>query len=216
MNTNIIKVISFDIGNTLIQLGDGGFCEEFCIKTGLSRETLRPLFYEHFLTKNYSLNDAVYKVCRIIGFNNPQKIIDEFKPLPSLLFEDAIPTLEQLYAIGITMVATSNCTPWEAGGLEAFGLDRYLKKVFYSYIIGAAKPDPINFQFVQKFIGVPAKNILHVGDSYIADVEGAISVGWQAVLIDRNNKSGDNENRRTKIPIIKDLRELLYIVMQHM
>jgi len=216
MNSSSIKVISFDIGNTLIQLGKGGFCEEFCIKTGIQRDILRPLFIEYFLTKKYSIDDAVYKVCSIIGYKDPQKIISEFQPAPIFLFEDTIPTLEQLTSEGITIVATSNCTPWEAGGIEELGLNQYLKEVFYSYNIGTAKPNPANFHYVQKAIGVSSKNILHVGDNYIADFKGAIAVGWQAVLLDRNSKSILYENGVSKIPTIRSLKELLNIVRQSM
>jgi len=209
-----IKIISFDIGNTLIRLGNEGFCSEFRIKTGLSKEVLNPLFFKHFLTKNYSLHDAVYKVCSIIGYKHPQKLIDEFQPAPVFLFDDTIPVLEQLLRAGILMVAISNCTPWEAGGIDAVGLNRYLQKVFYSYAIGAAKPDPAIFLYVQRTVGVSPENILHVGDSFIADVEGAQAVGWQTVLLNRDNRSTECDIGNSKTPIIKSLSELIYIVKQ--
>jgi HAD superfamily hydrolase (TIGR01509 family) len=216
MITKKIKLISFDIGNTLIQLGNEGFCSEFSNKTGLTRDELRPLFFEYFLTKNYSLHDAVYKVCSVIGYKNPQKIIDEYQPSPIFLFEDTIPVLEQLYNKGISMIATSNCTPWESGGLESLGLDKYLKGIFYSYVIGYAKPNPAYFLHVQKAFGVPPENILHIGDSHTADYEGAKAVGWQAILLDRDNKTIDFNNGNNKITVIKNLTELIYSLQSNL
>lgn len=207
-----ITVISFDIGNTLLRLGSGGFCVEFGAKTGMSKDALRPLMYEHFLTKQRSLRDAVYDLCSVIGFRDPQRIVDDFQPVPVVLFEDAIPALEKLRADGFTMVGMSNCTPWEAGGMGAFGLDRYLQAIFYSFAIGAAKPDPAMFLHVQQAVGEPPERIIHVGDSYIADVRGAKAVGWRAVLLDRDGKWSEPRDRGGDFPVIRslgDLRRLL-------
>lgn len=207
-----VEVISFDIGNTLLRLGSEGFCVEFMVKTGLPRELLRPLVYEHFLTKRRSLREAVFSLCQVVGFENPQKLVDEFRPAPVSLFEDTIPALEQLKAEGITMVAMSNCTPWEAGGLEALGLGRYLKDIFYSYAIGAAKPDPAMFRHVQKALGESPDNIVHVGDSRIADIDGARAVGWQAVLLDRAGEWNGPRSTSGDVPVIRSLRELYSVL----
>jgi HAD superfamily hydrolase (TIGR01549 family) len=207
-----IKIISFDIGNTLIRTGNEGFCKAFSIKTGLSFEELRPLFIAHFLTKKSTLQDAVQKVCSIIGYKNPKKIIEEFQPSPVFLYDDTVPALELLLRKKVTMIAISNCTPWEAGGIESCGLNKYLQRIYYSYDIGAAKPDPVIFQYVQKSVCVSPENILHVGDSCIADVEGAKAVGWQAVLLDRDNKSIGCDEVIREMPIISSLRELIRLI----
>jgi len=202
------QIVSFDIGNTLIKIDNNGFCSDFSIKTGHSVEELRPLFLKYFLTKNYTLKDAVYKVSKIIGYKTPQKLIDEYRPAPIHLFEDVIPVLQWLYNEGVTIIASSNCTPWEAGGIHTLDTNQYLKEIYYSFDIGAAKPDPANFLYVQNALGVSPKDILHVGDNYIADVQGALSVGWQAVLLDRNNKSTSHFHANSNIIRIKNLREL--------
>lgn len=204
-----VRVISFDIGNTLLRLGGNGFCVDFAVKTGLSIEVLRPLIYEHFLTQRRSLNEAVFSLCRVIGFENPQKLVDEFQPAPVSLFEDTIPALDHLRAKGITMVAMSNCTPWEAGGLEALGLGQYLEDVFYSFAIGAAKPDPAMFRHVQKALGVSPANIVHVGDSSVADIDGARAVGWKAVLLDRTSDRNERRNSGADVPVVRSLLDLM-------
>lgn len=203
-----VKVVSFDIGNTLLRLGGEGFCVDFAQRTGMTKEQLRPLFYKYFLTKSYSLSEAVFDLCRVIGFDRPQALVDEFRPTPVALFEDTIPTLDQLRNDGIAMVAISNCTPWEAGGLEPFGLERFLQEVFYSYAIGAAKPDPAMFHHVQRTLGERPENIVHVGDSRVADIDGATTVGWRAVLLDRAGTSSKEPRVSPGVPVIRSLREL--------
>lgn len=201
--------VSFDIGNTLIRPENNGFCRDFSIKTGISAETLRPLFYQYFLTQNMSLDEAVFKVCHIIGYDQPQKLIDEFSPSEIHLFDDVVPTLEELSGLGIEMFAISNCTPWEAGGLEAIGIKKYLKDVFYSYQIGFAKPSREIFEYAQRAVNKEPKDIIHVGDSLEADINGALTVGWKAIFLSREGK---DVKPGLKVPIIKSLRELPLLI----
>lgn len=210
------KVVSLDIGNTLIRLANEGFCTEFRIKTCAPREKLRPLFFEHFLTKDQPLEDAVYKVCEIIGYDSPQKLIDEFIPAAAFLFDDTVPALKEMKKACIPLVAISNCTPWEAGGLELLGLNEYLSAVFYSYTLGWAKPNPAIFRHVQRSIGVEPENIIHVGDSWTADVEGAKAVGWHAVFLAREEASLPPEDTKLKVPVIRSLKELPQLVIDIM
>jgi FMN phosphatase YigB (HAD superfamily) len=205
-------VISLDIGNTLIRLEHAGFCNAFRTKTAVSRDILRPLFFEHFLTKNQPLEDAVFRVCNIIGYDNPQRLIDEFLPAAAFLFDDTIPALEEIKRIGLPMIAISNCTPWEAGGLELLGLNQYLDRVFYSYIVGAAKPDPAIFRHVQESIGVQPQYIIHVGDSWAADIVGAQSAGWRAVFLAREDTSVPSKEVDASVPVIRSLTELPFVL----
>ncbi|MDR0460804.1 MAG: HAD family hydrolase [Nitrososphaerota archaeon] len=188
-------VISFDIGNTLLKLKDSkGFCSYFCDVTGLNMDYLRPLFFEHFLTKNNALEYAVAEVCRIVNYKQVDEIVNGYIPPNVDAYHDAISTLRSLSERGFSLIAVSNCTPWEAYGLNETGLKKYINKVYYSHLLGVAKPDIKVFQYVQNDIGVPAEHIMHVGDSLEADVIGASAAGWSSILLDRNSKSSFREN----------------------
>lgn len=54
------------------------------------------------------------------------------------------------------------------------------------------KPDSSMFRRAIRYIGLPATNILHVGDSYEEDVLGAASVGMGALLIHRRGTPPDS------------------------
>lgn len=204
--------ISLDIGNTLIGLDNDGFCADFRRRTAVPREILRPLFFDHFLTKDQPLEDAVRHVCDLIGYDNPQQLIDEFVPAPAFLFEDTLPALSRLKQHGIPLIAISNCTPWEAGGLNTLGVDEFLDRVFYSYSVGFAKPDPLIFRHVQKELGARPESMIHVGDSWTADVEGALSVGWNAVFLAREGTDRPSSSDGIEVPVIKSLEELPELV----
>ena len=202
---SVVRAISFDVGRTLVRLKGNGFCVDFAEKIGVNAEALRPLFYEYCLTKQYSLQEAVFRLCEEIGYKQPQRIVDEFRPSPVALFEDTLPVLKRLHSEGFIMVAISNCTPWEAGGLDALGIGEYLKEVFYSFIMGAAKPDPVVFRVVQGVLGEPPEHILHIGDSRTADVDGAKAVGWRAALLDRGGQDHVPSDAPDGVPVIASL-----------
>jgi putative hydrolase of the HAD superfamily len=51
---------------------------------------------------------------------------------------------------------------------------------------GAAKPDAKIFAALREMAGVPADQILHVGDDPITDVVGARQAGMQSAWLNRN------------------------------
>jgi len=185
-------VVSFDIGNTLIKLSNAkGFCGYFSEQLGIEISEIRDLLNKYFLCANDTIDVAVKNVCQEIGCNFPQKILDNFKQSEAELFDDVIPLLKMLKANGIRIIAFSNCTPWEANGLDEYGLNDYISKVYYSYNIGVAKPDIRAFQYVQNDVDVHPNQILHIGDTLGTDVKGALAAGWNACLLNRTLKIFD-------------------------
>ena len=68
--------------------------------------------------------------------------------------------------------------------------------------VGAAKPDRAIFAHALATLGVEASEALHVGDSRVADYDGARGAGIEALFLDR---SGTVRNARA----IPDLRGIL-------
>ena len=68
--------------------------------------------------------------------------------------------------------------------LERNGLlDRFAVTI-YSVDVGHAKPRPEPFRAAISALGVPAGEIVHVGDNERTDVGGALAVGMRAVRVD--------------------------------
>ena len=68
------------------------------------------------------------------------------------------------------------------------------------------KPSPSIFQRAIRYLGLPARNILHVGDSYDDDVVGAASVGMGSLLIRR--AAEPSEPPPTKGQVVENLVEV--------
>src|SRR5439155_1030362 len=57
-----------------------------------------------------------------------------------------------------------------------------------------------------RYLGLPAENILHVGDSFEEDVVGASAVGMGSLLIQRSGRSKDPVPKGTKV--VRNLGEV--------
>jgi len=61
-------------------------------------------------------------------------------------------------------------------------LEEHFEFVHVSGDLGVVKPHPDAFAAVRDSLGVPAEEILYVGDNWLADVQGAKRAGMRAVL----------------------------------
>ncbi len=60
-------------------------------------------------------------------------------------------------------------------------LEQFVDELVVSGEVGVSKPDPVIFQTAMHRLGVTAEETVMVGDSWIADVEGARAVGIRAI-----------------------------------
>lgn len=104
-------------------------------------------------------------------------------------------------------IVTNGNTAIQESRYHGCGLEPYIKEVFISEKIGAAKPSVQYFGLVMEAIGdADPSHYLVVGDSLTSDIDGAIAARMDAVWLDHSG-SGDTHGR--EIPyIIKDIREL--------
>ena len=116
------------------------------------------------------------------------------------IFEDVLPTLEDLRARGLRLGLVSNT----GRDLDAFvahhGLD--VDAAIASGAYGKTKPHPTIFLAVLEQLGVDPAAAVMVGDSLDDDIEGARAVGMAAILLDRDDRYPGVEGR------LHDLRAL--------
>ncbi|URJ25053.1 5-amino-6-(5-phospho-D-ribitylamino)uracil phosphatase YigB [Candidatus Blochmannia ocreatus (nom. nud.)] len=67
------------------------------------------------------------------------------------------------------------------------GLHKYFYDILRAGVDGRAKPHTDMYQLASKRLGLPCKNILHVGDDLNTDIKGAIFAGMQSCWINRYN-----------------------------
>jgi HAD superfamily hydrolase (TIGR01549 family) len=117
-----------------------------------------------------------------------------------VLYDDALPVLERLRERGLKIGLLSN----SARDLDEFVAHHRLSAdaVLTSHAHGKSKPHETIFRAMLERLAVEPEDAIMVGDTIEDDVEGALAVGMQAVLLDREGRFPDYAGR------LDDLREL--------
>jgi len=84
-------------------------------------------------------------------------------------------------ATELPVIVISNSEGKLAELLAELGWTRDLVAIADSGVLGVAKPDPAIFAWALARLGLPAADVVHVGDSRRADVDGARAAGLRAV-----------------------------------
>jgi putative hydrolase of the HAD superfamily len=113
-----------------------------------------------------------------------------------LIYEDAIPVLQQIEARGIKLAVISNWDERLVPLLEILGLANYFSEIVVSSAVGAHKPDPRIFRYAIERLGIEPHAVLHVGDGEREDIEGARAAGMRAFRIRRTGASEPHDIER--------------------
>lgn len=102
------------------------------------------------------------------------------------LYDDTIPCLERAVSKGYENIIVSNHVPELSSLVRDLGISDYFFQVYSSAQIGYEKP---NIQIYRRVLEKleDTSEVTMIGDSYIADVEGAINAGIKAILVRKEN-----------------------------
>ena len=196
------KAITFDVGGTLIKPWPsvGHVYAAVAARHGVRAEPeeLTHRFVEAFNRKKdfyYTKEDwAALVDATFVGLTTTLPSQSFFEDLylrfsePDCwhVYEDVIPTLTALREHGVRMAVISNWDIRLRPLLQALNLADWFDGIYVSSEIGITKPDRRIFQVAINSFGLPASQILHVGDSEIEDYRGAQSSGMQSRWLCRN------------------------------
>jgi HAD superfamily hydrolase (TIGR01549 family) len=113
------------------------------------------------------------------------------------LFEDVLPVLEELRRAELRIAVVSN----GIRDLTRFVADHRLDvdAIVDSRSHGRVKPHPTIFHAALTALGVAPEDAVMVGDSIEEDIEGARALGMRAILIDREERHPDVDERLTDL-----------------
>ena len=99
---------------------------------------------------------------------------------------------ELLTRLGLTheiYIVTNGLASTQIRRMRESGLDRLVKDIFISELIGANKPDAEFFEYVAEHIPhFDAKDALLIGDSLSSDIKGGMNAGIDTCWFDRENR----------------------------
>jgi HAD superfamily hydrolase (TIGR01509 family) len=101
------------------------------------------------------------------------------RPIPGM-----IELVDDLIAAHVHVAIVSNSEGRLAELINEMGWSNRFAIVADSGKIGIQKPDRAIFAWAAERLGVPLDRIVHIGDSFAADIEGALGAGMQAIWFD--------------------------------
>ena len=128
----------------------------------------------------------------------------------AVLVEGAKELLEKLSGIYSVFAASNAPSGQQEERLRKAGLYEFFDGFFISDDIGASKPSKEYFDKCFEKLGNPNPGeVLLIGDSPTADINGAAAYGMQAILFDGKNRYSKTEGN---IPIVRSLGEIASIL----
>jgi len=235
----MIKAITFDYWNTLISDRDEylrtnariDYCYNVIKKyKEVSYKDVKGAFLEtgkisasfwknHYRT--FSTEERLETILGILNVSIPEKefidIIDYFRNITLINLphsvdnvDEIIPYLSKSYKLGVI------CDTGYSPGLilrkvlEKKKLLKYFSSLNFSNEVGFAKPHPKIFEKAANELNVKNDKIVHIGDIYRTDIEGALNCGFYAIhFIGENDKYADISEAKY---IIKSLKEIPKII----
>jgi putative hydrolase of the HAD superfamily len=113
------------------------------------------------------------------------------------LFEDVLPVLEELRRAGLRIAVVSNGIRDLTVFVAHHRLD--VDVIVDSRSHGRVKPHPTIFQAALAALAVAPEDAVMVGDSVEEDIEGARAIGMRAILLDREDRHPDLDERLTDL-----------------
>jgi putative hydrolase of the HAD superfamily len=145
------------------------------------------------------------KELEIVNEDLTQQLLKVFSDSSSYkLFDDVMPTLDQISSAGFRLGLISNFESWLEEMLVELEVGHHFEPAIISGVEGVEKPDPAIYELALERAGVSSKQAVHVGDSPELDMEPASSVGIRGILLDRADRYPQSEH-----PRVSSLEELL-------
>lgn len=201
-----VKAVVFDYGNTLIRFGQSEWRAYGHSLAGALEKIYGPIDLDRFfalraLSRNtpFSGNPPTYRendlseitrrlVRELYGREaDPAELTallqareDAF--VDNVALPEGVSGMLERVAARFPLALLSN---YPDGGairrsLRTIGIDHHFGAVVVSADLGYVKPHPLLFAAVLQELGLASRDVLYVGDNWLADVQGAKRVGMQA------------------------------------
>ena len=112
------------------------------------------------------------------------------------LFENTFEILDYLNLNYNLHIITNGFDEVQYKKMSHSKIDHYFKTITNSEIAGVKKPNPLIFDFALDLANTNASKSVMIGDSFEADILGAINIGMDVVFFDVNNNTVDNSIRQ--------------------
>jgi putative hydrolase of the HAD superfamily len=205
------KAVVFDLCGTLVSTFSSSAHDLVLNKMakilGIENEAFAMLFdydmrYDREVGKYSSVGENIKSACNILGVNPSIDDVEkaarcrlEFTEQSLLPRNDAIQTINHIKSKGYAIGLISDCSPEVPIIWPKTPFAKLVHIPVFSCEVGIKKPDPRIYQLLCERLEVEPKECLYVGDGDSSELEGALEVGMDPVLI-RVQSEGDHDRDR--------------------
>lgn len=191
---------------------DGGLDDDAHMSASLSREHYVNFQLEHtyrMLSESDVHPDEHAMIAEELRIGASTRIIEAYDEVPEVL--------AQLRDAGLKLVVCSNWD-WDlAEAVEDSGLTEALDLLISSAWVGVRKPNQRIYTHTLSKAGLEPEQVLFVGDTWGADVEGPIAAGITPVYLRRDGHWPDatcphDDPRGRGVTVAPDLRAILDLI----
>jgi len=185
MNNVIPKLVLFDLGGVLVELGDELFPASwlsegqcFDLKQWLSSSTAL-----EFETGRISASEFIQQIrgdLQVLATED--QILTAFTEWPRRLFPTAQALLERVSVDYQVAVLSNTNEIHEPVLMHRFGLEKMVEDIFFSHRIGLSKPSKEAFLYVLNALNYEASDVMFFDDS-LANITAARSMGMTAFQV---------------------------------
>lgn len=112
-------------------------------------------------------------------------------PMQTKLIEGAREVLDYLHGRYEVAIITNGFKEVQYEKIRKSELSKYFRKIFISEEIGAQKPKRAIFEYALKSMNAPKRSSLMIGDSWEADIVGAMNFGIDQIYFNPKIKTKD-------------------------
>ena len=186
----MIKIISFDIGGTLLINDNNDKNNNYGLKEltdllNLPYENVRNSYKKIFQTKKGSLNELIDIFCKELGIKHNQKLNEFFynkfnQSQRGTISLENILLINTLKNEGYRIILFSNsCCLLNNDAIN--DIVDCIDDIFYSYDIGYTKDDEESYKYIEEKLNVKPSEILHIGDTLKSDYYMPKRNGWNVL-----------------------------------
>ena len=153
------------------------------------------MYRNESISKEYLRYNRLNEAFSKLKVSIPSKLInqlsdDYIETLPKFnyLIDGALDLLEYLKPKYKLYILTNGFKNVQANKLNNAGISSYFNQVFDSESVGVKKPNPIIFKYALDNSKSKADDSLMIGDSFEADIKGALKLGMQALHFNSHNE----------------------------
>ncbi|MDZ7954136.1 HAD family hydrolase [Nostoc sp. DedQUE09] len=176
-----------------------------------SPETPHSLLFNEKTWWEY-MNEYFAEIYERVGINRNQaikyafQVQNEYKSIEKWhLYDDVIPTLQYTIKNNYKNIILSNHIPELHEIIGELNITEYFEEIYTSGKIGHEKPSLKFYTHVINDLKIEKTECIMIGDSYSADITGALRAGIQAILVRKPN----DKNYKFYSP---DFKEILKII----